>query len=392
MSGVDDPTVNILVSGDFKQLQLVPELAKTVRLGRVIYASRLSNSAARLQLSPSQARNLFLKEYLLQFHARYLNHAFADTIYPLYDKLWRKQAQAAWQPCDVLHAVIQGKSLSLFERAKAEGARILGHPIVSHPGFREREMRMELERLSLPAATFISNTREVLAEIALCDRLFCLSGLVKDTFVAAGFPAQKIDIIPLPTDLETFSPAPEWSPPQPFRVLCVAQLDPIKGHIYLLEAWKKLKLPNAELVLAGTLRNEMKPILKRYEGLFNYVGPLGRKDLVRLYRSGSVLVLPSVEDAFGLVVAEALACGVPAVVTEHVGAREIIAPGENGFVVPPRSPEALAEILARIHASHELQKTLHEGAIASRTKFPTVPETAGRLISAYRKTFSGEDD
>lgn len=380
------PTVNIAVCGDFKQLQLIPELNKVAHLGRVYYASRLSSNAARLQINGSQARNLFLKEYLLQFHARYLNHVFADTIYPLYDSLWLAAAHAAWQRCDVLHAVIQGKAFSLLQRAKREGAVILGHPIVCHPAFFEREMRIELERLSIAPGPYLADLAKTRAEIALCDRIFCLSGLVRDSFIAAGFPAEAIDIIQLPTDLDTFVPARTAAKSSPFRVLCVAELNPIKGHIYLLEAWKALKLANAELIFVGTMRREMKTVLNRYAGQFTYLGPLGRSDLVRLYQESSLLVLPSVQDGFGFVVTEALACGLPAVVTEHVGARDVIKSGVNGFVVPPRSAEAIADAISKIYSSRSLQQSLKQGAIASRETFPSMATTAQQIATAYRRT------
>ncbi|MCK1368278.1 glycosyltransferase family 4 protein [Bradyrhizobium sp. 62] len=382
-----EPSVNIAVCGDFKQLQLVPELNKAARLQRVYYASRVSNDAARLQIAPSQARNLFLKEYLLQFHARYLHHAFADTVYPLYDRLWRASAHAAWQPSDVLHAVTQGKALSLLRRAKDEGTAILGHPIVCHPSFFEREMRLELDRLSISPAPFLSDIADTLAEINLCDRIYCLSGLVRDSFVAEGFPASAIDVIPLPTDLQTFAPAPEQVNDRPFRVLCVAELNPIKGHIYLLEAWKALKLQNAELIFAGTIRREMRDVLKPYEGLFKYLGPLGRSDLVRLYQESSLLVLPSVQDGFGFVVSEAIACGLPAIVTEHVGARDVIKPGANGYVVPVRSAEAIAHAIQEVYASPSLRQHLRQGAIASRATFPNMTDTARQIATAYKRTY-----
>ncbi|SFI08702.1 glycosyltransferase family 4 protein [Bradyrhizobium sp. Gha] len=389
MTDAADPTVNIAVCGDFKQLQLVPELNKVAHLQRVYYASRLSNDATKLQIRPSQARNLFLKEYLLQFHARYLNHAFADTIYPLYDRLWRASAHLAWQPCGVLHVVTQGKALGLVQRAKSEGSAILGHPIVCHPDFFEREMRLELDRLSLSPASFLADIAETRAEIGLCDRIYCLSGLVRDSFVAAGFPGESIDIIQLPTDLETFAPASERNEDGPFRVLCVAELNPIKGHVYLLEAWKALRLQNAELVFAGTIRQEMRAVLKPYEGLFRYLGPLARRELVRLYQDSSLLVLPSVQDGFGFVVTEAIACGLPAIVTDHVGARDVIEPGTNGYVVPVRSAEAIAETIRKVYASRELQRSLRRGAIASRAQVPNIASTARQIAAAYRRTYDG---
>jgi glycosyltransferase involved in cell wall biosynthesis len=388
--GTPRPLVNLAVCGDFKQLQLVPELNKVANIGRVYYASRLSTNARKLGLSSSQACNAFLKEYLLQFHARYLHHAMASVFYPLYDRIWLWEVLRAWQPCDVLYAVLQGKALKLLQTAKQQGAAILGHPIVCHPDFYQQQFLIELERLSLSPASFLGDNENTLAEIALCDRIFCLSELVRESFVTAGFPAENIDIIQLPTDLETFVPAHRRETAAPFRVICVAEISPIKGHIYLLDAWRRLAPANAELIFAGTIRREMMPVLDRYKGLFRYVGPLGRSDLVRLYQESSLLVLPSVQDGFGFVVSEALACGLPVIVTEHVGARDIVRSGENGFVVPPRDVAALADAIARVHASIDLQQRLRDGAIASRSSFPTMADTARRLSEACDRAAMGK--
>src|SRR3989304_9204289 len=83
------PVVNIAVCGDFSQLQLVPHLNRLIDLGRVYYAARVSTNARALGLADDQACNAFLKEYLVQFHARYLHHLKASLFFPLYDGLWR---------------------------------------------------------------------------------------------------------------------------------------------------------------------------------------------------------------------------------------------------------------------------------------------------------------
>lgn len=379
------PIVNVAVCGDFKQLQLVPHLAKLIELGRVYYASRLSNNATALGLHEDQAWNIFPKEYLVQFHARYLHHAAASLFYPMYDRIWQSSVMRAWRPCDVLYAVLQGKALDILKRAKRENSRVLGHPIVCHPNFFNEQLYIELDRLSLPTAPFLGNDEALLGEIALCNRIFCLSGLVRDSFVSAGYPVDRIDIIQLPTDLETFSPAQPLAGNAPFRVICVAEISPIKGHIYLLEAWRKLAPANAELVFAGTMRREMVAVLDKYRGSFRYAGPLDKPSLVKLYQQSSLLVLPSVQDGFGFVVSEALACGTPVLITDHVGARDIVRQGENGFVVPPRDIDALADVIGQIHASHRLRQRLREGAIASRNTFPTMQDTVRRIANSCKQ-------
>ena len=68
-------------------------------------------------------------------------------------------------------------------------------------------------------------------------------------------------------------------------------------------------------------------------------------DPVPAYRASDLFVLPTLEDGFGYVVAEAMACGVPAVVTDACGAAEWVTDGETGWIVPARSTEALAAAL-----------------------------------------------
>jgi len=375
------PVVNIAVCGDFSQLQLVPHLNRLIDLGRVYYAARVSTNARALGLADDQACNAFLKEYLVQFHARYLHHLKASLFFPLYDGLWRAQVLRRWRPCDVLYAVVQGQVLEVLQRAKSDGAKILGHPVMCHPSFFEQQYAIEIERLSLAATPAPLRAKSWRAEIDLCDRLVCLSGLVRDTHVAAGFPADRIEVVPPPIDIALFSPSPDPPPEKPFRVLCVGGIWPIKGHVYLLEAWKKLALPNAELVFAGTLMGTMKPVLARYAGLFRYLAPLAKPALAQLYRECALSVLPSVQDGFGLVVAESLACGTPAIVSDHVGARDIVRPGENGFVVPARDVDALAEAILKVYRSAELRRHLRAGALASRPRFATIPDTAARLAA-----------
>ncbi|MER3404129.1 MAG: hypothetical protein C4289_02260, partial [Chloroflexota bacterium] len=67
------------------------------------------------------------------------------------------------------------------------------------------------------------------------------------------------------------------------------------------------------------------------------------------YATASVCVVPSIEDGFGYVVLEALASGAPVIVSDQVGARDAVRPGENGFIVPAGDPVALAERLEYLY-------------------------------------------
>ncbi|RYD79053.1 MAG: glycosyltransferase, partial [Verrucomicrobiaceae bacterium] len=84
-----------------------------------------------------------------------------------------------------------------------------------------------------------------------------------------------------------------------------------------------------------------------YSGItpLQFHGPVAQGQLADAFRSGSVLVLPSLEEGFGLVVPQALACGLPVIVSNRVGAKDLVRQRENGSVVPVQDPVALAEEL-----------------------------------------------
>ena len=118
-----------------------------------------------------------------------------------------------------------------------------------------------------------------------------------------------------------------------------------KGHVYLLEAWKRLALPNSELLLIGAVSHELEAILERYRGLFQHMSGVPNARLRDYYARASVFVLPSLEDGCAIVCAEAMACGVPVITTSSNGSSEVIDHGKDGFVVPAWSSEAIAECL-----------------------------------------------
>jgi glycosyltransferase involved in cell wall biosynthesis len=83
-----------------------------------------------------------------------------------------------------------------------------------------------------------------------------------------------------------------------------------------------------------------------------------------------VLVLPSISEAFGLVVTEALACGVPVIVTPNVGACDLVCDGREGFVVPVCSAEAIAERLNQLNRDRGLLAQMSHNAQATAARQP----------------------
>ena len=118
-----------------------------------------------------------------------------------------------------------------------------------------------------------------------------------------------------------------------------------KGIPYLLAAFRlvRQKFPAARLLLTQSVQDSAKPVLARNRDLPLEWGPsLAHPQLAERLRGADIFLLPSLEDGFARTVTEALACGLPAIVTPNTGACDLIQPGINGEIVPIRDPQAIA--------------------------------------------------
>jgi len=116
-----------------------------------------------------------------------------------------------------------------------------------------------------------------------------------------------------------------------------------KGFIDLLAAYRLLRHPNKRLLLIGTLSATAKELLNccYVEGI-EYLGPIPNAQLSHYYNQASVFVLPSIQEGFGMVIGEAMACGCPVIASKNTGASELITDGDDGFIVPIRRPDLIA--------------------------------------------------
>jgi starch synthase len=127
----------------------------------------------------------------------------------------------------------------------------------------------------------------------------------------------------------------------PLRILFVGGIGQRKGIKYLLDAYKRIRTSATELVLVGPMGASAKP-LTAYNGMFQYLGRLDQREVVREMHKAHVLVLPSVFEGFGLVIPEAMATGMPVIASTHSIGPEIIREGRDGFVLAPDDVEGLA--------------------------------------------------
>lgn len=183
----------------------------------------------------------------------------------------------------------------------------------------------------------------------------------------AGVSADAIRRVALGADLGAFSPVPRRID-GPFRILFAGKIGQHKGIKYLLDAFCRMRSLSAELVIAGPLVGSGKAFLEQRD-LYTWVGPLSTNALADEMRRCDVLVVPSVIDGFGLVIAEAMATGMPVIASTHSIGPEIIRDGVSGFLVQPRDVEALADRLDQLATNRRLALEMGEAAASDAQMF-----------------------
>jgi L-malate glycosyltransferase len=149
-------------------------------------------------------------------------------------------------------------------------------------------------------------------------------------------------------------------------ILCIAHLRGYKGIDVLLQAAKLLfaEDKSLRLVLAGDgpLRRELEEIAStlKISGQTQFLGTQGEAEIAKLLRECELLVLPSREESFGIVLLEAMACKKPVVATAVGGIPEIVEHQKTGILVDPENPEALAAGIRRVLSDGDLRNRIAE--------------------------------
>lgn len=203
-------------------------------------------------------------------------------------------------------------------------------------------------------------------------RYIAVSGHVKARLEGLGWPPRKIQVIPNAVDAASLQRRPD---PQLRRnaaggdagtvVLVPGRLDAQKGHRYLLRAVEEI--PDATFLLAGggPLREELETLAHTL-GITDRVVFLGhRSDIADLLAVSDLVVLPSLYEGLPLAVLEAMAAGRAVITTRVGGVEEVVTEGQNGVLVPPAHPAALAAAIRTLVRDPELSRRL--GAAGRQT-------------------------
>jgi glycosyltransferase involved in cell wall biosynthesis len=242
------------------------------------------------------------------------------------------------------------------------------------------DTEMQMEKAPLPQRwlyRLLVSRQQTLEEYGLADLLLVLSEKAEETFVFAGFPKSKLFRMSRGVDVERFRPG---TSPSVFRALFVGALIKRKGVHLLLEAWKKLNLPKAELWLAGHPHSELAPYL---EGLPDSVKILGfNRRVEELYRQCSIFVFPSECEGSAKATYEAAASGLAQITTRESG--DVVIDGLNGILVPSNNCQALCEAILRLYRDPDLALQMGAAGRERAVEQFTWDHFRRRVSEAYR--------
>ena len=319
-----------------------------------------------------------------------------DAALKLHDRIVAAALPRLASEIDIVHAWPLGSLATL------RAARKLGIPTVlerpnAHTRFAYESVRAECERLgvSLPADHEHAYNEEILEreeqEYALADGLLCPSDFVVKTFLDEGAPSERLVRHLYGYDETLFHPPAEpRATGQGLTALFVGVCAVRKGVHFALEAWLASSASDTgKFLIAGEFLPDYE---ERLADMLAHpsVEVLGhRTDVPELMRSSDLLVLPSIEEGFGLVCTEALASGCVPLVSD--ACTDVCRHGENALVHRVADVAALTEQFSLLHRDRQLLDALRDGCLRTAPEV-TWSKAGTRLVQAYREVLELEPD
>lgn len=284
-------------------------------------------------------------------------------------------------PCDLLHAFEQCALYSL-RRAKERGRVTLLDEPVLHRAAWDRLEAEERRRLGLPEPKrppgYRMHVERKFRELELADYILVGLDFVRRSYVAAGYPADRIFLVPYGADVDESLRPRERPRRRPFRILFVGQISWYKGLHYFLDAYDRVRLDDVKLTVIGLAHDEWMPYFRdRFARLakpFEYLGTLPRAEIARHLAEADLFVFPSVGGGIGIAVYEAMAAGLPVITADG---DVVIRDEVDGLVIPADATERWAAAVERLAGDDALRARLGASAAVRVREFTWQAYRAG---------------
>jgi len=223
------------------------------------------------------------------------------------------------------------------------------------------------------------------------------ANVTRDKAVAYGMQPEKTIVFPWGVDLEHFRPQPADSKPLPgFTLFCNRSWEPNYGVDVLARAFVKVaqQRPEVSLLLlgGGSQGAAIRQILSSGAVLENvtFAGQISQKDLPRYYHMADLYISPSHVDGSSVSLMEALACGLPCLVSDIPANLEWVVEGENGWIFPDGDAAALATKILAVIENRQALPGIAQNARAVAQERADWQKNFKKLLTAYSATIGKE--
>lgn len=220
--------------------------------------------------------------------------------------------------------------------------------------------------------------QHILTEYALADVILVQSQCAADSFLAAGIPAEKLLLVYRGVDPHRFTISER--PRDKFRLVFLGALIKRKGVHHILEAWHRLNLPNAELILIGNVGPDIHPYLQKISTPSVTVTGFVSNPQDYL-RTASAFVFPSELEGSAKATFEAAGSGLAQITTRESG--DAVEDGVTGTVIPANDPDALTTAIKLYYDNPDLVARMGDNARQRILNGFTWDHHRQRLLHAY---------
>jgi starch synthase len=249
----------------------------------------------------------------------------------------------------------QGSCFDTLQAAKNAGKTTICELSTAHVTVAKKILQEEC-RLHPEWAAGISNLnfppdfeKRLEQEPHLADHVFAASEFTRQTLLEAGVGEKKIIKLPLGADVSKikFTAKKDNIQSRPLKLLYAGMVTQRKGIKYLLDAVKDFQHKDVELHIIGNIFGAREEF-EKYSSCYIYHGPVSQSELFEKYTEYDALVLPTVFEGFALVVIEAMAAGLPVIITPNCIGPDIIEEDKNGYLVPVRDVKSIVEAVKKL--------------------------------------------
>lgn len=307
-------------------------------------------------------------------------------------KVFGKQSKRYIRDADIFHVRSGAGAGGAIACAKKKGMKVVVDHSIAHP----KEMQKQLAKANKKNNVTFDKYRKtspddmfwklVLEDCLQADMLLVNSDYVKSSFIAEGFPAERIRVSHLGVNAEFNDRKTDYIIKQTIRLVFTGGFVARKGAGLIMEALEILKAKDVHFSFSiiGSITGEVLiPDWMKESPLIKMHGHIAQEEMLPILISSDIYIFPSYTEGCAQSVKEAMAVGLPVITTRQSGAP--IDHGDDGWIIEDDNSSALAEAIEVLARNYELRRKIGNGAYQKIQADHTWDKYATRVVSVYQE-------